>query len=385
MTQADGYNYESIWALFYYVDHNPGSPNMLLDYNCGVQTFDNQLAGYNYQGTDISGWPFYWDMMDNNIVEIIAGDAGQIIGKIDGNDDRNCDFSPNPWNAVYIQHNDGSVAWYGNLKNGSLTSKEIGDSVVQGEFLGIIGSSGVSTRPHLHFEVHDSDDNVVDPYFGSCNSMNADSWWQDQKPYISPKINAVLTHSEQVSLGDCANTQDVLNLQNDFYTGDDIYFNIYLSDVPAGTEVQLKVIDPNNVIFTEWSHVFQGSWFTVYSSWQDVVAPNIPLGTWTFEVTYEGQTVKHQFNNLGVLGVEDTSLAKTVVYPNPLQSKLFIDSDSNIVSANIRDVLGKSVFEIKDATNSLNEIDVSFLTKGIYFITLASDDNESKTIKLIKE
>jgi len=384
--QADGSIYESIWGRVNQVDHDPASPNMLSDYNCGERTTDNEEAGFNHQGTDIRLWPFSWDMMDNDIAEVVAGDAGQIIGKFDGNDDRNCDNSPNPWNAVYIQHIDGSVAWYGSLKNGSLTSKEIGDTVLQGEFLGIMGSSGVSNRAHVHFEVYDADTNLVDPYAGACNSMNADSWWLDQKPYIDPSINAVLTHRLPFSFGDCADTHDVLNLQNDFYVGDEVFAYVYLRDAYDGTEMQLKIRDPNNIITDEatvvFSENFSGRAVLVL---QFVVQPSDLVGTYTLEVTYEGQTVIHSVTNLGVLGVEEASLAQTVVYPNPMQSKLFIDSESNIVAATIRDVVGKSVIELKDATRSLQEIDVSVLTQGIYFITLVSDNNQSEIIKLIKE
>lgn len=40
----------------------------------------------------------------------------------------------------------------------------VGDYVVPGQKLGVVGSSGCSTYPHLHFEVHDCDDNVVAPF-----------------------------------------------------------------------------------------------------------------------------------------------------------------------------------------------------------------------------
>ena len=38
-----------------------------------------------------------------------------------------------------FMHADGSIAWYGHMKSGSLTEKQ--DTVAQGEYLGIIGSS----------------------------------------------------------------------------------------------------------------------------------------------------------------------------------------------------------------------------------------------------
>ena len=110
--KASGVDYNEIWGISNYLDHNASGPNLLSDYNCGTRTYDT-TSGYDHQGLDIFSWPFGWRMMDNDEAEIIAAAAGQIIAKNDGEFDRSCDFSTTtPWNAVYIQHNDGSVAWY---------------------------------------------------------------------------------------------------------------------------------------------------------------------------------------------------------------------------------------------------------------------------------
>lgn len=68
---------------------------------------------------------------------------GVILDVRDGNFDRSCSFNNNSWNAVYVRHSDGSVAWYGHLKNGSATTKTIGEEVEEGEYLGIVGSSEI--------------------------------------------------------------------------------------------------------------------------------------------------------------------------------------------------------------------------------------------------
>lgn len=54
-----------------------------------------------------------------------------------------------------IEHNvDGSTVrtLYGHMEYGSLTVG-VGDSVSRGQVLGTVGSTGLSTGPHLHFEV----------------------------------------------------------------------------------------------------------------------------------------------------------------------------------------------------------------------------------------
>src|SRR5690606_2616679 len=188
--------YNDVWSISNHVDHNAAFPNQIQDYNCGNRTYDT-AQGYNHKGVDIFTWPFTWHQFQNNHSWVIAAAPGIIIGKNDGNYDMSCNFNNNNWNAVYVQHSDGSVSWYGHLKNGSLTTKNIGASVSAGEYLGVIGSSGNSTGPHLHFEVYNNTNQLVDTYSGTCNTWtsSSDSWWQNQKSYQDPKINAVLTHS----------------------------------------------------------------------------------------------------------------------------------------------------------------------------------------------
>ncbi|BEL09895.1 hypothetical protein Q0Z83_080860 [Actinoplanes sichuanensis] len=54
-------------------------------------------------------------------------------------------------NAILIDHGDGWLTHYGHL---STISVQIGQRVKPGEHLGDEGSTGHSTGPHLHFEVH---------------------------------------------------------------------------------------------------------------------------------------------------------------------------------------------------------------------------------------
>jgi len=115
-----------------FVDLNSAYPNQLLDWNCGARTYD-QAGGYNHAGIDLFLWPFPWLMMDQGAIDIVAAAPGMIIGKTDGNDDRSCpnNYSAD-WNAVYVQHADGSVAWYGHMKKLSQTNKPIGSTVAAG-------------------------------------------------------------------------------------------------------------------------------------------------------------------------------------------------------------------------------------------------------------
>lgn len=59
-------------------------------------------------------------------------------------------------NYVTIRHNDGSVAHYWHLdKDGVVVN--VGDTVYNGQWIGLSGNTGYSAFPHLHFEVQGYD------------------------------------------------------------------------------------------------------------------------------------------------------------------------------------------------------------------------------------
>jgi N-acyl-D-amino-acid deacylase len=58
-------------------------------------------------------------------------------------------------NHVILNLGDGLYAFYAHLQPGSMKVK-VGDKVRQGQVLGLVGNSGNSTEPHLHFHVSDA-------------------------------------------------------------------------------------------------------------------------------------------------------------------------------------------------------------------------------------
>lgn len=277
-----------------FVDQNLSFPDQILDYSCGNRTYD-LATGYNHQGIDFFTWPFAFRKMDYDEVEIVAAAPGVIIYKAGANYDRMCAFGGN-WNAVYVRHFDGSIAWYGHMKRNSLTTKIVGAQVAQGEFLGIVGSSGNSYGPHLHFEVYDSSGAVNEPYQGPCNSMNPDSWWQAQRPYWDSALNHIGTGFAPPDFGVCP-SQESPNESDSFSFGDAVYFTSYYRDQASGQVSQYAIYDPNGQLYSSWSHSISGSpypasyWYWYFNSF----APNGPAGAWRFDVTYLGQTHSRSF------------------------------------------------------------------------------------------
>src|SRR3954451_21609181 len=53
--------------------------------------------------------------------------------------------------AVYINDDDGTVAWYGHIDTWLV---DVGDHVRAGQQIATVGDRGNATGPHLHFEIH---------------------------------------------------------------------------------------------------------------------------------------------------------------------------------------------------------------------------------------
>jgi hypothetical protein len=302
-----GYTDPGFFAISGFVDHDPAVPDQLLDYDCGSRTYDLSDP-YNHSGTDYYPWPFAWELMDSDSVEIVAAAAGTIIGKDEppGNYDRNCDWDniigPG-WNAVYIEHADGSVAWYGHMKNGSLTAKSVGAAVALGEKLGTVGSSGFSSGPHLHFELYsDSAETIlVDPYAGACNATAAIPTWASQPPYRDSEINRLMTASGPPTWpGDsCTNDPDVS--KNAFFPGDPIYFTaLFRDELPAQASV-FTIYRPDNSVHATYTHTatqtlpYGSSWVSI----QEAIPSSPQAGTWRVEVDYESVNYSHNFTVSG--------------------------------------------------------------------------------------
>jgi murein DD-endopeptidase MepM/ murein hydrolase activator NlpD len=277
-----------------FVDHNPVVPNQLLDYNNGTRTYDLE-SGYNHRGTDIYLWPFAWQKMDAGEVEVVAAASGTIVYKSDGNFDRSCGFNNNDWNAVYIQHSDGSIAWYGHLKKGSVTTKLRGDTVVTGEYLGVVGSSGSSSGPHLHFEVYDPNGILIDPFAGPANPTISQSLWNTQLPYYNSAVNHLGIGSAAPVFPTCPNPE-ISSEKASFDPGTRIYFTTYYRDQLAGQISQYRIYRPNNSLYTSWTHSSSAEYYSSsYWYWNLVIPVTAPRGPWRFEVTFQGHTYQRTF------------------------------------------------------------------------------------------
>jgi len=167
------------------MDHDPEPHDMATV----CTAFDGESFPWCYDGHDGSDYDLYggFDAMDSGSATVVAGAGGFVESVRDGYYDRchldfstfepDCDGHEMKSNRVSIRHPNGYVSWYAHFKTDSIVV-EVGQWVPMGEPLGLVGSSGYSTAPHLHFELEDPWGEVIDPYSGEWSQE--ESWWCDQ-------------------------------------------------------------------------------------------------------------------------------------------------------------------------------------------------------------
>ncbi|MCA1753889.1 MAG: M23 family metallopeptidase [Spirochaeta sp.] len=117
-----------------------GRGRVTFEFGPHVHPFTGQW--YLHQGFDIADTPG---------VPLVASANGRVINAA-------YDQYNHGWNVI-IQHNYGFRTRYSHMRRLNVSE---GDLVEQGQQIGSLGSSGLSTGPHLHFEVH-LGENVIDP------------------------------------------------------------------------------------------------------------------------------------------------------------------------------------------------------------------------------
>lgn len=379
----DGFSEYGYHTINFNVDHNLTPNNQLLDYNCGNRTYD--WASGNHQGTDLILWPYPWKRMAENVMEVVAAAEGVIVNKKDGFNDLSCVNNGNPnWNGFVVEHADGSQAIYMHFKKNTLNPKGIGDTVSAGEFLGVAGSSGSSTWPHLHFEVRDSENQVIDPYQGPCNSMNDTSWWQVQEPYAVPRINEISTHYVGTQDTECPVIENTYKKIN-FVPGDMLYLKIFYRDINDGDVTNIQFKKPNGEILYNWNWTNDWGAFyaTSYASWEFQTDNTWMDGVYTITANFGGNTYETIFGINTNMGLDESDISSLEIYPNPARNMLNVKFDKVIQSVGIIGLDGR-VYSHQETNAREVQLNVNSLPKGVYLIRIKSG-NTVEHKKFIKE
>lgn len=365
---ATGFKDCGFYFIGAFVDQNVATTS-ISDFSCGTNTYDG------HRGTDIAIFPYGFYKMDNNQVEVVAAAAGTIIAKSDGNFDKNCSMNSLTANSIIIQHADGSEALYWHMKKNSVTNKTIGQTVAAGEYLGIVGSSGSSTGPHLHFEVWAGNTNTTrqDPYSGACNTLNANTWWNAQKPAIDPAVLKVSTNTTDLIMPGCPTTETpnesttfTIPFQGAGLPAGYAKFYIFLRDATVGSTVDLKILNPNGSTFSSWTYSPSTLYKASYWGWSKLL-PTI-AGTYKFQATYNGTTCFQNFNILtSSTATANFTSSDTVVC---LGSSLTFTNTSTASSGTPDSVRWTIGGGMPSTSNSMTTITPTFNVAGNFIISL---------------
>jgi len=143
--------------------------------------YGSRSFSYSTTGTGSIRWPFptavpissgYGDRVapcrycssDHRGVDFVPGNGAPIFAIADGVVTA-AEFGGGYGQYVYLEHdiNGRSVLTvYAHMQRGS-SPLRVGDEVEVGDFIGLVGNTGISTGPHLHFEVR-IEGEYVDPF-----------------------------------------------------------------------------------------------------------------------------------------------------------------------------------------------------------------------------
>lgn len=115
--------------------------------------------------TSYFGWrmhPVYGTWRYHSGIDIAASSGTNVVAAAPGTVILSQDYGNYSYGeCIIIDHGGGITSLYGHMIRGS-RRVSVGDTVSAGQVIGLVGSTGVSTGPHLHFEVRENGQ-VVDP------------------------------------------------------------------------------------------------------------------------------------------------------------------------------------------------------------------------------
>jgi len=115
----------------------------------GSGVLQRPVGGPITSGFGVRTHPVFGDLRQHNGIDIGAAHGTSVVAA-DGGTVITSTYNSSYGNYVVISHGNGMTTLYAHLSSRSVS---VGSSVSKGQQIGLIGSTGISTGPHLHFEV----------------------------------------------------------------------------------------------------------------------------------------------------------------------------------------------------------------------------------------
>jgi hypothetical protein len=261
--------------------------NGIQDHKCLSKTYDG------HQGTDFTLMSF--PEMDSGHY-VLAAASGRVTFVQDGLFDREKESvaAKGLGNYIAIWHPNKYHSYYGHLKSNSLMVG-VGDSVEAGQRIAMIGSSGNSTDPHLHFELWYDSLFVVDPFRGNCG--NPQSLWINEVAYDSSfhlyehgMLNKVPTINE---LREREYQKFCCPIVYPTNEDEPLVLWAQMSGLRKGDLLTIQWYAPNDSLWFEYDFNMERDWWYYYF-WSYINNGQIPTGEWTVLLKRNGTEILSQ-------------------------------------------------------------------------------------------
>ena len=226
-----------------YVDRDPGPAAR--DYRCGFLAYDG------HKGTDIR-------VIDRarykDGVAVVAAAAGRARAVRDSMADGERVAGRDAGNSVVLTHGDGWETQYAHLRRGSVAVRA-GDRVEAGARLGVVGLSGQTEFPHLHFEVRQSG-RTVDPFDAGSRAdcgAGAQSLWDERtrdllKYAASGVLSAGVAGGPPLLTDRDVDTEKTARFDA---SAGAVVFWVHVYGTQAGDVERLRLVGPGGVVLAE--------------------------------------------------------------------------------------------------------------------------------------
>jgi murein DD-endopeptidase MepM/ murein hydrolase activator NlpD len=246
---------------------------------CGSRTYDT------HTGEDVTIRGFREQAIG---VPVFAALDGRVRRVQEGQKDTNFGTQTLPWdNHVEIDSGGRQVMIYGHLRRGSVRVEE-GDWVVAGEQIGLTGSSGNSSWPHLHLTMIVADQ-PADLWSGPCN---ATSFWLTQPPVRTDAFARDFTLAAKPFADRADLPWDEARRASSFPLGmRDLWFHSLLFNAENATSQLVQLVRPDgSVAMADDAAPGWQRWRQADAIWHERVDLDVP-GTWRIVVVVDGKTL----------------------------------------------------------------------------------------------